>query len=69
MRSKINRYHLSVRHWWDFAMILTMIGMMLLVPYQAAFDMTRGNSWEWTLAKNFLLSLCCADILVNFMSG
>lgn len=63
------KWFLSERHWWDFLMILTMIGMMLFVPYQAAFDMDRSDVYHWTIAKNFFLVLCCIDILINFMTG
>ncbi|KAL6256964.1 hypothetical protein P5V15_011899 [Pogonomyrmex californicus] len=52
---------------WDILMILTITCLLLIAPYQAVFEMKR--SIYWTVCKNLLLSLCCMDIVVNFMTG
>jgi len=49
-------------------MILTMICLLLVTPYQAAFEINKRLCY-WTVCKNFLLFLCCMDIIINFMTG
>nr|XP_034195548.1 potassium/sodium hyperpolarization-activated cyclic nucleotide-gated channel 2-like isoform X2 [Osmia lignaria] len=59
---------LQLTHFWDFLMIFMMTSVLILVPYQATFEMIR-KSKAWIASKNFLLVFCCADIVVNFMTG
>ncbi|XP_076178999.1 potassium/sodium hyperpolarization-activated cyclic nucleotide-gated channel 1 [Ptiloglossa arizonensis] len=56
------------RHCWDFLMIYAMTTLLVLVPYQAAFEMIE-RFWIWSIVKNFLLFLCCLDMVVNFRTG
>lgn len=56
------------RHYWDFMMIFVITSVLLLVPYQAAFEMEKKSS-IWNLSKNFLLLICCGDVVVNLRTG
>ncbi|XP_003491317.1 potassium/sodium hyperpolarization-activated cyclic nucleotide-gated channel 2-like [Bombus impatiens] len=56
------------RHYWDFMMIFVITSVLLLVPYQAAFEMEKKSS-IWNLSKNFLLFICCGDVVVNLRTG
>ncbi|XP_003703387.1 potassium/sodium hyperpolarization-activated cyclic nucleotide-gated channel 4 [Megachile rotundata] len=56
------------RHFWNFLMIFMITSLLLLVPYQATFEMIR-KSEAWIASKNFLLLLCCVDIVINFFTG
>ncbi|RLU22254.1 hypothetical protein DMN91_004532 [Ooceraea biroi] len=56
------------RHCWDFTMILTMMLLLLTVPYYAVFE-ARKRLYYWTALKNSLLLFCCIDIVINFMTG
>jgi len=38
----------------------------MITPYQAAF---KKRLVYWTICKNLLLSFCCMDIIINFMTG
>lgn len=59
---------LQYRFYWEFIMVVTIICLLISVPYQAAFRMNE-RSLYWTVFKNVLLFLCCVDIIFNFMSG
>ncbi|XP_014224456.1 potassium/sodium hyperpolarization-activated cyclic nucleotide-gated channel 1-like [Trichogramma pretiosum] len=56
------------RQWWNIFIIVLILYNMINFPYQAGFNMNRDN-FSWTIQKNFLLFICCCDILVNFFTG
>ncbi|XP_018398491.1 PREDICTED: potassium/sodium hyperpolarization-activated cyclic nucleotide-gated channel 2-like [Cyphomyrmex costatus] len=56
------------RLFWDILMILIITCLLLVTPYQAAFEIKMRLRY-WTICKNLLLSFCCMDIIVNFMTG
>ncbi|XP_043256106.1 potassium/sodium hyperpolarization-activated cyclic nucleotide-gated channel 1-like [Colletes gigas] len=56
------------RHYWNCLMIFAMTVVLILVPYQSAFELVR-RSLAWSIMKNFLLLLCCLDMVVNFRTG
>ncbi|XP_018362071.1 PREDICTED: potassium/sodium hyperpolarization-activated cyclic nucleotide-gated channel 2-like [Trachymyrmex cornetzi] len=56
------------RLYWDILMILIITCLLLITPYQAAFEIKMRLRY-WTICKNLLLSFCCMDIIVNFMTG
>ncbi|XP_017766080.1 PREDICTED: potassium/sodium hyperpolarization-activated cyclic nucleotide-gated channel 2-like [Eufriesea mexicana] len=56
------------RHCWDILMIFVITSLLMLVPYQATFEMGK-KSKIWNISKNFLLLICCGDIMVNLMTG
>ncbi|XP_078052317.1 potassium/sodium hyperpolarization-activated cyclic nucleotide-gated channel 1 [Augochlora pura] len=55
-------------YYWDFLMISVMTIMMVLVPYQAAFELVRYHD-SWIISKNCLLVICCLDMIVKFKTG
>ncbi|XP_076303296.1 potassium/sodium hyperpolarization-activated cyclic nucleotide-gated channel 2 [Lasioglossum baleicum] len=55
-------------YYWDFLMIVTMTIMMILLPYQASFEMI-SIPISWSYVKNFLLVLCIMDMVVKFQTG
>ncbi|XP_011298925.1 potassium/sodium hyperpolarization-activated cyclic nucleotide-gated channel 1-like [Fopius arisanus] len=57
------------RYWWDFLMLLNLVGSLLSIPHQASFDMSRSLTPSWTLIKNLSLTIDCIDILLNFSTG
>ncbi|KOX76932.1 Potassium/sodium hyperpolarization-activated cyclic nucleotide-gated channel 2 [Melipona quadrifasciata] len=56
------------RHYWDFLMIFVITTILIFVPYQSSFEMEH-KSPMWHISKNFLLFICCMDIVVNFRTG
>ncbi|XP_054007022.1 potassium/sodium hyperpolarization-activated cyclic nucleotide-gated channel 2-like [Hylaeus anthracinus] len=56
------------RHYWDILMIFVITTVLVLVPYQSAFEMIM-RSLAWSVVKNFLLLMCCLDMVVNFRTG
>ncbi|KYQ60087.1 Potassium/sodium hyperpolarization-activated cyclic nucleotide-gated channel 4 [Trachymyrmex zeteki] len=56
------------RLFWDILMILIITCLLLVTPYQAAFEIKMRLRY-WTICKNLLLSFCCMDIIINFMTG
>ncbi|XP_076766950.1 potassium/sodium hyperpolarization-activated cyclic nucleotide-gated channel 1 [Xylocopa sonorina] len=56
------------RHCWDFLMVFVITNLLMVVPYQATFEMVN-KSKMWNIGKNILLAICCLDILVNFTTG
>ncbi|XP_015118803.1 potassium/sodium hyperpolarization-activated cyclic nucleotide-gated channel 1-like [Diachasma alloeum] len=57
------------RYWWDFLMVLNLVGSLLSIPHQSTFDMARSMTPSWTFIKNFSLTIDCIDILLNFSTG
>ncbi|XP_044592893.1 potassium/sodium hyperpolarization-activated cyclic nucleotide-gated channel 1-like [Cotesia glomerata] len=55
------------RQWWDFLMIIHLTASLLLVPYKV-FDIHRLEP-TWPFIKNYLLGVCCLDVLINFFTG
>ncbi|KOC66239.1 Potassium/sodium hyperpolarization-activated cyclic nucleotide-gated channel 4 [Habropoda laboriosa] len=56
------------RHYWDVLMVFLITSLLMLVPYQATFEMGK-KSRIWNTSKNILLLVCCSDIVVNCMTG
>lgn len=59
---------LYYRHCWDILMIFVITSLLMLVPYQATFELGKMSK-IWNISKNFLLLVCCGDIMVNLMTG
>ncbi|XP_063992242.1 potassium/sodium hyperpolarization-activated cyclic nucleotide-gated channel 1-like [Diachasmimorpha longicaudata] len=57
------------RYWWDFLMVLNLVGSLLSIPHQATFDMSRSTTPSWTFIKNVSLAIDCIDVLLNFSTG
>lgn len=55
------------RQWWDFLMIIHLTASLLLVPYKV-FDIHRLEL-TWPFFKNYLLGVCCLDVVINFFTG
>lgn len=49
-------------------MITVTSSVLLLVPYEATFEMGL-KSKLWNIGKNCLLMICCIDMMVNFTTG
>lgn len=61
----LDRYY---RHYWNILMIFVITTLLIVVPYQSSFEM--GHKLQmWHISKNFLLFICCMDIVVNFRTG
>ncbi|XP_046815736.1 potassium/sodium hyperpolarization-activated cyclic nucleotide-gated channel 1-like [Vespa crabro] len=58
----------NFRYYWDILLIVGMIIILLITPYQAAFSITQETLVP-TFIKNSLLLLCCGDMFVNISTG
>ncbi|XP_035733688.1 potassium/sodium hyperpolarization-activated cyclic nucleotide-gated channel 1-like [Vespa mandarinia] len=58
----------NFRYYWDILLIVGMTIILLITPYQAAFNITQETLVP-IFIKNSLLLLCCGDMFVNVSTG
>lgn len=56
------------RYFWDLIMIVTITLLIMTTPYYVTFKVPE-RLFYWTLLKNFMLFMCCVDVVINFLTG